>query len=225
MINQNNKLLEFPTRIVAILAHEDDEIACGGLLSKNVRLGGMSHVICFGGSSKKRKEEFNRSCETLGVSFECLGKKELEYNKDFVRTISYLSKKIAQLKPDFVVTHRENNDYHKDHRDVSKIAREVVIRAQTSVDGHISKGILYSETISLHSIVNLFVDITQEYDKVVRALNFHKSQVEKLEGYYVQELDSKTKIRGVQTGCERAEAFSFEPLPLIGGLNRRNVGI
>ncbi|MFH1359159.1 MAG: PIG-L deacetylase family protein [archaeon] len=225
MTKQSNNLLELPTKIIAIIAHEDDETSCGGLLAKNVRLGGESHVICFGGSTDLRFREFEESCKILGVTFELLRKKETRFDEDYSETIDKLSDIIIDKQPEFVITHRADGDYHRDHRVVSSIARESCIKAHVRKNRHDVKGILYTETMSLHPVVSIFIDITEEYDKVYKALKKHISQIEKLEDYYLQELDALTRLRGVQAGCERAEALFFEPLPLVSALNRRILGV
>lgn len=222
---QTNNILKFPTVLVGIFAHEDDEVAgAGGILTKNVRLGGKSHVICFGGSTDLRTQEFKNACEKMGVSCELLGKREGNYDDKKDETINLLRDLIIKYKPEFVITHRKEGDYNRDHRVVSELVRDAVIKAHIPFDGHVVKGIFYTECHSLHSIWHIMVDTTEDYERIREAFNCHKSQIDKLDGYYLKMLDARSKLRGVQAGCEKAEAFVYEPLPFVGGLNRRILG-
>ena len=62
-------------RILAILAHEDDEvIGCGGLLALNRKQEGKNYVICVTGYDLSRKQEMEVACKVLGVDdLEMLG--------------------------------------------------------------------------------------------------------------------------------------------------------
>lgn len=227
MESKNNSILKLPTVLVGIFAHEDDEIlGPGGLLAKNVKKGGTSHVISFGGKNKERAMELKRGCEKLNITFETLAlipvSSENSIREDSV--VLSLRDRIIKLKPEFIVTHSKEGDYHQEHKMVSFLSREAVIRAQLPMKNHITKGLLYTEGHFLHSNVHVFVDITEEYDLVVEAAKLHVSQMKKNDNYYLGTLNARSLLRGVQAGCERAEAFVFEPLPLIGSMNRRNLG-
>lgn len=221
---QNNGILEFPAKIMEIFGHEDDEvIGCGGTIRKNYELGGKSHIICFGGYEEARVKELKNACGILGASYETLGFHEGEYGNSDRKIAISLRDKIIQFKPDIVITHRANGEYNEDHKNVAGIVKTAVTMAQIPVEGHLVKGILYTETHSLHNVVNLFVDISDQYTFLMDAMDQHISQVDKLDNYYKQLIDKKTSLRGLQAGCGRAEAFSFEPLEIVGSLNRRNL--
>lgn len=223
---KNNKILNLPTTLLAVVAHEDDEVlGPGGLLIKNVELGGKSHVICFGGSTRKRAKEFINSCKSMGVTYELLKKKEGYYAKDKLKTQKYLKEVIMKLKPEFVITHRKDWDYHIDHKDVSELTRNATIMAQTPLNGHMAKGLLYHETHFMQPEIHIFVDITKVYPKIIESAKCHISQMMKNKNYYLYSLSARSKLRGVQAGCERAEAYFYEPLQLIASMNRRNMGI
>jgi len=223
-----NSLLKLPTNLVGVFAHEDDEVfGPGGLFAKNVKMGGKSHVISFGGCIGKRYTELQNACTKLGVTFETLKIIPNNYKKlkDNVKIVNLLRDKIISLKPRFVVTHSSTVDYHSDHKIVSHLTREAAIRATLPVNNHIVNGLLYTEGHFLHSYVHIFVDITNEYNLVVEAAKMHKSQMKKNNDYYLNALNGRTILRGVQAGCERAEAYVFEALQMVGSMNRRNLGI
>lgn len=221
-------LLCLPTILVGVFAHEDDEVlGPGGLLAKNVKMGGTSHVISFGGKDEERAIELKGACDKLNVSYETLNLIPISPDNPIKQdeVIAFLRDRIIELKPEFLITHRKDKDYHHEHQLVSYLAHEALVRAQLPMKNHIAKGILYTEGHSPHSNVHIFVDITKEYDLVFEAAKLHTSQMEKNNDYYLDTLNGRTLFRGAQAGCFRAEAFAFEPLSIIGSMNRRNLGV
>ena len=227
----NNGILQFPTNLVGIFAHEDDEVlGAGGTLAKNVQKGGKSHVICFGGYEEVRRNELRDACEILGVTYETLGHQHETYSNLLQGEVStYLKGRIIDYKPEFIVTHRGRSDYNLDHGAVEDMTMDAARRAQNPQEGWITKGLLLTETHSMHDLVHAFVDVSDQYEITQRALSLHKSQIQKLAtqggDFYTGLYDKRTALRGFQAGCERAEAFVLEPLPLVSGLNRRNIGV
>ena len=225
----SNSILQFPTRLVGVFGHEDDEVlGAGGTLAKNVTLGGESHVICFGGTNEIRVKELENSCRLLGATYELLGHDHETYsNLPFGKVSENLKRKIIAYKPEFLITHRGINDYNRDHRVVENITMDAARRAQNPSDGWIVKGLLGTETHSMHDLVHIFVDITEQYLVAQEALSNHNSQTKKLEtksgDFYTGLYDKRTALRGFQSGCERAEAFIYTPIPLLGGLGRHNI--
>lgn len=225
----NNGILQFPTNLVGIFAHEDDEVlGAGGTLAKNIQKGGISHVICFGGYENVREAEFRNSCEILGVTYNTLGHQQEAYsNLPFGEVSKYLKGEIIEHKPEFIITHRGRGDYNRDHGTVEDITMDAARRAQNPQDGWITKGLLLTETHSLHDLVHVFVDIGKQYDLAQRALSSHNSQTQKLAtkggDFYTGFYDKRTALRGFQAGCERAEAFEYKPVPLLGSLERHNI--
>jgi LmbE family N-acetylglucosaminyl deacetylase len=217
-----NQLLSFPTSLVAVLGHEDDEIiGSGGTLAKNIRLGGKSHVICAGG---KREKELEDACGILGVSYDVLGLEHDSYRMNLFDKVPYIKESIIERKPSFVITHRAEGDYHLDHGATYDVAKLAATKAQFPAHGWNTYGLLLTETHSPHHIWHMMVDVSKDYDKVFSAFNVHSSQMEKNDFYYKKLCDARTKFRGVQAGCERAEAFVFEPLSIVGSMNKRNLG-
>lgn len=209
--------LILPSRLLAILAHEDDEvIGCGGLLTKNQYLGGQSNVISFSGNSFIRKKEFKNACNLLGiVKSELLGYREEEYESESLSKILLLRDKIIDSRSDYIITHRCDDDYHINHQTVSKIVKKATIMAANSKDGVKVKGILYTETHSLHQIVHELVDITEFQEKIEEAINCHESQIKKNNGYYQKLIRRRNSLRGLQNGTDFAEAYQFQPVPIV----------
>ena len=232
-IGQSNNILNLPTTLLAIVAHEDDEvIGTGGTLAKNSRLGGNSNVICFGGFTDIRTEEFNTSCKILGIDyFELLNKNIGCYDRGRAKTADYLKRKIIDLRPEFIITHGATlelppniADYHYDHHVVAELSFQAARKAGSPIDNWLVKGLLGTETHALHPSPHVFVDISSDYDKAQEALSAHDSQLKKLsDNYYSAWYDKRTSLRGLQSGVERAEAFYFTPLPLVSAFGRHNI--
>ncbi|MBT3814030.1 hypothetical protein HOE37_05630 [Candidatus Woesearchaeota archaeon] len=214
--------LQLPSNLLAIMAHEDDEVGgCGGLLIKNQQLEGDSHVICFGGSDPKRAKEFEAACKLMGVSsHQLLGYSEQDYDQNKLERIIQIRDIILRIKPDYVLTHRSAGDYHLNHQTVSEIVKRSAIMANTAKEGVRVKGILYTETHSLHSVVHELVDVSDVQESIEQALLCHESQISKNDGYYLKLISKRNSLRGLQNGTHFAEAYQFEPLELVGNFHK-----
>ena len=164
-------------KILAIGAHPDDiEIFMYGLMAAFLKRGdeiflavatdGAAGKILVDKNLKKR-----RASETLkGLSK--LGKPNLLELPDgnlvnckdaYPKIEDY----ILKIKPDLIVTHDEN-DYHPDHRVLSKIVSDLA---------GFKYPVLYAETLmGLSFEPNYYVDITQYFSEKIKAILAHKSQ-------------------------------------------------
>ena len=78
------------------------------------------------------------------------------------------------------------------------------------------------EINTLISKPNVHVDITDSYRAALAALKKHKSQLKKADTFYEKLYDARTRLRGVQASCERAEAFSITLPKHAGPFYREN---
>ncbi|MGD9381019.1 MAG: hypothetical protein PVI03_01090, partial [Candidatus Thorarchaeota archaeon] len=83
-------------------------------------------------------------------------------------------------------------------------------------NAHRVERIYHMEINSLFSMPNVHVDISNSYDAALQALKEHKSQIPKSDQYYVKLYDARTRLRGVQSACDRAESFTIT-LPTHSG--------
>jgi LmbE family N-acetylglucosaminyl deacetylase len=73
--------------------------------------------------------------------------------------------------------------------------------------------LLLMEVNTLIPSPHILVDISEMFEKKMEAIQRYKSQIQKFpEDYYQRFSSAKAKLRGVQGGCEYAEAFIEEPL-------------
>ncbi|MBU0460620.1 MAG: PIG-L family deacetylase [Nanoarchaeota archaeon] len=209
-------------RIMAILAHPDDEaIACGGLLAKTVNNGGEGFVYILT-SNDERRSELEKSCQVFGVDYKALELSEKEFgfssfSKEFLLGIEKI---IADFRPHILVTHDQQYDYHADHR---KTAELIMPRLQSVAMGSQGKPwivelVLAAEINNLFPQPDILVDITEVYEVKQKALQQHSSQVkcDIKEDYYTGLMEFKALLRGHQMGTKYAEAFMTIRQPLVG---------
>lgn len=162
-------------KILAIGAHHDDiEINCAGTLLKHKDKGAELYlVVCIKGSSVASYEDMEE--EQLKVDKK-IGYKKTWYlrGQDSYLTqnptlILELDNIVAEVKPDFVYTHSDN-DYHQDHVAVAKTVRAVNRRSLFSLFS------FPAENRSLPFYTNCFVDITNYFKQKMEILKFYKTQ-------------------------------------------------
>jgi len=83
-------------------------------------------------------------------------------------------------------------------------------------DAHMVERIYHMEINSLFSQPQVMVDISEAFATSSEALKKHVSQMNKANDFYTQLYDSRTRLRGVQAACDRAEAFTVE-IPIHAG--------
>lgn len=214
-----------PKRVLGIFAHADDElIGAGGLLLKNKALGGDSKVICVVGANSEREQELLKFSQKSEIGVLALNYEVGSFNNNFQSLLSVLKAEIISFQPDYVVTHRASFDYHQDHVQLSNLVKQAALSAQTPKNYHRVEGILYTETHSLHPEVHIFVDTSDYLDIVLDLMKIHDSQNKKNNNYYLDLIQYKSQLRGLQAGCSFAEAYSYEPLSLVAAFKRENIG-
>ena len=193
--------------ILAIGAHPDDiEFGCGGSLIKYADRGHHLFLLIMtegglGAPKRIRKAEQLDAQEILGIRRIFWGNYEdtyLEVNKD---VINQVEKVIAEIKPDFIFCHFPD-DTHQDHRHLA----QVVISATR----YIRNVLFYEGPTTQNFDPQIFVDISDTLDRKMKALEAHRSQIEKtnIEDLTIIELVRSTaNFRGTQGRVKFAEAF------------------
>jgi len=193
--------------ILAIGAHPDDiEFGCGGSL---IKYADRSHHIFLlimtegglGAPNKVRKAEQLDAQKIMGIRRIFWGNYEdtyLEVNKDIINQVENV---IAETKPDFIFCHFPD-DTHQDHRHLA----QVVISATR----YIPNVLFYEGPTTQNFDPQIFIDISDTLDRKVKALEAHRSQIEKtnIEDLTIIELARSTaNFRGTQGRVKFAEAF------------------
>jgi len=205
-------------RVLAVVSHPDDEsFGCGGALALNARQGGLSQVLCLTSDPPERGDELRAACEALGISEPVImGLKRISADDGVIKQIS---NHIASFRPDVVITHLPA-DYHRDHRATYAIVKEAVEWAAhtTTYDEPWLVGrLLLMEVNTLISSPHVLLDVSDVWALKEAAVESYPTQLAKFEGgYYERFTRVKAELRGVQGGCDFAEAFIEEPLQRNG---------
>jgi LmbE family N-acetylglucosaminyl deacetylase len=193
--------------ILAVGAHPDDiEFGCGGSLIKYADRGHHLFLLIMtegglGAPNKVRRAEQLDAQEILGVRRIVWGNYEdtyLEVNKDVIHQVENV---IAEIKPDFIFCHFPD-DTHQDHRHLA----QVVISATR----YIRNVLFYEGPTTQNFDPQIFIDISDTLARKIRALEAHRSQIEKtnIEDLTICELARSTaNFRGTQGRVKYAEAF------------------
>ncbi len=202
--------------IPVISAHPDDEsLGAGGTIASHTASGIPVDVLCLT-SNKTRLAELHAACKELGVRKVYAGERDdfaidLDLRQEVVDTI-------LESRPSVIITH-SIEDYNVNHVVCSELVDQTVEWASHSTifeDAHRVERIYHMEINSLLSRPHVIVDISTTYDPALSALKKHESQLEKADGFYVKFYDARTRLRGVQGSCERAEAFTIK-IPFHAG--------
>lgn len=195
--------------LLVIIAHPDDEsLGAGGTIRRHVEQGVSVDILSLTGNETRNKE-LQAACAGLGVRNLYLSERD-----DFAVDMSLIHEVIGAIlktRPIAIITHSQQ-DYNRNHTSCAQMVEQAVEWAShvTLFDNaHRVERIYNMEINTLLAKPNVFVDITDQYKFALAALKKHKSQVSKVDNFYLKLYDARTKLRGVQAACKRAEAFSI----------------
>jgi LmbE family N-acetylglucosaminyl deacetylase len=208
--------------ILVACAHPDDEtLGAGGTIHHHTNEGVPVDVLCLTGN-KKRNSELQAACDILGVRKVYSNIRD-DFDIDY-SLIDTVVKVILESTPQIIITHSKT-DYNRNHSICADIVFEAMEWASHTTqfeNAHLVERIYNMEINSLHSKPNVLMNITKSYDIAVSALMKHTSQISKADGYYLKLYDTRTRLRGVQGACERAEAFTITLPRHVGPFYPRN---
>lgn len=204
--------------LLVVISHPDDEtFGCGGTMALHAEMGTSVDVLCLTLSDEKRRGEIENACKSLGVNKPIIFKeKTLIYSSELIKRISDV---IVEKRPLIVFTHLPF-DYHREHRlsyELVKEAIEWAAHTTTYNDPWLVKRLLLMEISSLIPQPHILIDISQVIEHKMNAINCYTTQLAKFPwGYYEKFTNYKARLRGIQGGCEYAEAFQEEVLHSYG---------
>jgi LmbE family N-acetylglucosaminyl deacetylase len=217
-------------KVLAVGAHPDDiEFLCAGTLSKYKRLG---HDVAIaiatngevGSSTLDREEiatirhaEAKASAAVIGAEFHWLGYPDEFLFRDAPTRIRFIDM-MRQVRPDLVICHDPENDYHPDHTTSGRIVWDihVMVTVPNIVTQHPPCAkipeIIYMDTIGgVNFIPDRYVDISRDIDNKRTMLACRKSQEQWMVDMYgvptVSMMENFSRMRGFQCGCAFAEGF------------------
>jgi len=208
--------------ILVVVAHPDDEsIGAGGTIRKHVDLGIPVDVHCMTGNEIRNKE-MKTACGILGVRNLFLSDRD-----DFLINPSLRNEVVGAIlkaRPTIIITH-SSSDYNINHQQCAKIVFDAVEWASHTTifdNAHRVQRIYNMEINTMISRPHVYVDISDTYKYGLGALKEHKSQIEKADFFYEKLYDTRTRLRGAQAKCERAEAFTITHPEHAGPFYREN---
>ncbi|MDE5825615.1 MAG: PIG-L family deacetylase [Lachnospiraceae bacterium] len=218
--------------VLVVAAHPDDEIlGVGGTVARHVAEGDVVYAYILGEGQTSRgthREDTDREVveelhqNTLesaeAVGFQNVFFADFPDNRfddvDLLDIVKAVEQKIQELQPQIIYTHY-SGDLNVDHQYTAR----AVLTATRPIGDYSVEEIYAFETLSStewnfdYSVQsafcpNVFVDISDYYDKKEQAMNCYVSELcsfphpRSLTG-----MDVLSKTRGMAAGMERAEAF------------------
>jgi len=199
--------------ILAIGAHPDDvEFGCGGTLLKYADKGARIDLLVMtdgsrGGAARTRRAEQLRAARVLGARRVHWGGYRDTLLPSVRRLIDRIEGTLGVVRPDFIFVNYPE-DTHQDHRQVS--------RAAVSATRYARNVLFYEGPTTVNFTPTVFIDIADEIERKLQALQRHRSQVLKtrIEGTAICEIaEASAHFRGVQGRVRWAEGFA--PLRLF----------
>ena len=218
-------------RVLGIGCHPDDlEIACGGTLRKYVEQGAdvyMCHVANGSQGHVVIEPDELRRIRTLEAeaSGKLIGAKQvfnldvddLEIDSHNLEVMDAMADVVRFVRPDVIITHNPD-DYMQDHTETSRIATNGSFCS--GINHRPRKYEAYSSFVPVFFMDTLagvnfqpshYVDITDQIDLKIRALECHESQLKwMLEHDHIDFADmirTCSRYRGYQCGVTYAEGF------------------
>ncbi len=216
---------------LAFGAHADDvEIGMGATIKAETERG-RDVIICdlteaelsSNGTVDIRKKEAERAAELLGVSKRNnlqLPDRGLYMKEDYILQLVSV---IREHKPEYVFAPYWV-DRHPDHGNCARLVKEAVfsagiknIKDKNQQPAHKVKNIFYY-LINSAERPQLFVDVTRSYRTKIEALKAYPSQFVKtpesidtpLTNGYIERVESRDKLFGLEAGVSYAEGFISE---------------
>ncbi len=197
-------------KLLILAPHTDDEtLGCGGLIAKTTKEGGEVYILVFTYNyGSKDSKEFRSAIQKLGVDFSnCtftfLLDQALKLDQTGIkRIISEIERVCDKFKPTIVAIPFVG--FHQDHEVIGK-ASMVALRPH----GYMPQKVLIYEqpyygvwTTQEVFKPSYYIDITNQLDKKIKALECYKSQ--KIPFDMVKAM---AQIRGGESGTKYAEAY------------------
>lgn len=216
--------------VLAIGCHPDDiECQCAGTLAKcvqrgdkvtvcHVANGNLGHEIIPSDELRvMRREEARNAGKLAGIEVVTCDIGDLLVYGEQKDQIDKVVDVIRTAQPDFIITH-DPDDYMPDHVAVSKLVFAASFAAsvpqyKTSVDARAAVTPIYymDNFAGVNFLPTEYVDITDTVDLKMEMLECHVSQLKWMRDHdhidFAELIKSVARFRGIQSGCQYAEAF------------------
>lgn len=199
--------------VLLLCAHPDDEIGCGGFVSKLTESGHPIHYVYFSDCAESTRalgfepqrliDECHKSCVELGIAQENIRGFDIpvrhfpQYRQDILETLVLLRK---ELNPSLVLV-SSRDDIHQDHATLTNEALRAFKHA--NIIGY------EFPWNHMHSHLDMLVRLEQRHiDSKIRAWSAYETQA--VRSYHGKKvLESLARVRGVQANVEFAESYEI----------------
>lgn len=217
--------------ILAIGCHPDDlEIGCFGTLAKYIKLGhkvsvchiangNMGHVEIMPEELRvMRFNEAEAAAKIIGADHYAIDIPDIHVTAENDSLVYDLSRVMRKTQPDLLITHYEQ-DYMNDHIQTFYAAFRASFGASiphfhgNEAGPAVPVGPIYHmDTVAgVGFIPTEYVDISEEIDMKLEALNCHKSQIKWMKDHdgidFLDFVRTCSRVRGYQCGAAYAEGF------------------
>lgn len=204
-------------KIIAFGAHPDDvEFGVSGLLIKEIKAGNKVKIVVgslgesgTNGTPAGRKLEAVKAASFIGAEIEFIdlgGDCRIENNPENVIKIARI---IRKYKPNIVLAPSLSENQHPDHLAVAQMVRSACRFARYGGLEEISEKVHYIDSLyyypssaELDRKPDIIMDVSKEYDKWVKAMSIHKSQMKTKS--YLNLIGSKARALGASVGTDYA---------------------
>lgn len=217
-------------KILIVAAHPDDEVlGCGGTIAKYTKEGSRVYCLFLGRGKASRggkviqkeqtllEREAQRSAKILGISkifFENFPDQQYD-SVPILKIIQAVEEIKNRIKPDIIFTHHFG-DLNKDHQ----VTYEAVMTAFRPLPKETVRNIYSFEIPSStewgapkrknYFVPNVFVDISETFNKKIKALGAYKSEIRLYpHPRSVKGIEIIARRWGMASGKELAEAFEL----------------
>lgn len=218
-------------KVLAIGCHPDDlEIACGGTLRKyvergadvyeaHVANGNLGHVVIMPDELRAiRTKEAEEAGKVLGAkevfNIDVGDLRVDSHDQDVIDAVADVVRYVA---PDVIITHNPE-DYMQDHMETSKLATNgsfcsgLAHRPRKYEPFNSFVPVYFMDSLAgVDFQPSIYVDITNQIDKKLEALNCHQSQLKWMLEHdnidFADMVKTCSKYRGYQCGVPFAEGF------------------
>ena len=229
-------------RVLAVVAHPDDEMMLAGTLALQARAGlKVTLAAALNGNrggppgmtpqerAQIRHQEMQEACRILGVSLEWLGYGDDTfmdcYHNDYQAVEMSFRNLLRRTDPHLLLV-GVLNDYHHHHRHVAELALNASLNASNAEiaseyppSSMIPWTLHYAPLPGTPFAPSVYVDITATYDLKIEALKAHRSQHQFLQDHHRTDIFAQVEAAARHYGAACGVAFA-EPFALCERFNR-----
>ena len=223
-------------RVLAVIAHPDDEVKFSGTLALQARVGiEVTVAVALNGNmggligadpqerAATRRREMEEACQILGTSLEWLGYGDDDFMarcySDYNAVEMDFRNLFRRVDPHLLIV-APPNDYHHHHRKVSELALNASINASNAnikselpASSMIPWALYCQPQAGGPFAPSIYVDITATYKIQIAALKAHKSQHQYIKDHHRTDIwthvEATARYYGAACGVTYAEPFAL----------------